>query len=149
MTCKLFNKILQHRCFPVKFATLLRTPILKSICERLLLLLAKEDEQNLMEEFTWEQKKKIKQTTLLSLWQQSQDLGLLLLQGLDYLTLMSLRLLILHNELVMLPFPSFTLIVFIFLNSRSCSSFSRRKPTTSKLHLLLWALLYFRTPFCY
>ena len=44
----------------MKFATLLRTPILKNICEWLLLLLAKEDEQNLIEEFTWEQKKKIK-----------------------------------------------------------------------------------------
>ena len=27
----------QHRCFPVKFAKVLRTPILKNICERLLL----------------------------------------------------------------------------------------------------------------
>ena len=62
---------------------------------------------------------------------------------------MSLRLLILQIELVMLPFPGFTFIVFFFLNSRFCSSFSRRKPTTSELHLLLWALLYFRTPFCY
>ena len=30
------KKRLQHRCFPVKFAKLLRTPILKNICERLL-----------------------------------------------------------------------------------------------------------------
>ena len=30
---------LQHRCFPVKFAKLLRIPILKNICERLLLYL--------------------------------------------------------------------------------------------------------------
>ena len=29
---------LQHRCFPVKFAKFLRTPILNNICERLLLL---------------------------------------------------------------------------------------------------------------
>ena len=28
--------ILQHRCFPVKFATFLRTSLLKDICERLL-----------------------------------------------------------------------------------------------------------------
>ena len=45
----LFNKVaglkawnfiknrLQHSCFPVKFAKFLRTPILKNICERLLL----------------------------------------------------------------------------------------------------------------
>ena len=31
------KKRLQHRCFPVKFAKFLRTPILKRICERLLL----------------------------------------------------------------------------------------------------------------
>ena len=32
-----FKKRLQHRCFPVKIAKVLRTPILKNICERLLL----------------------------------------------------------------------------------------------------------------
>ena len=31
---------LQHRCFPVKFTKCLRTPILKKICERLLLCLS-------------------------------------------------------------------------------------------------------------
>ena len=31
------KKKLQHKCFPVKFAKLLRTPILKNICKRLLL----------------------------------------------------------------------------------------------------------------
>ena len=31
------SKQLQHRCFPVKFAKILRTPILNNICERLLL----------------------------------------------------------------------------------------------------------------
>ena len=36
---KFFTKKLQHRCFPVKFAKLLRIPILKNICERLLLYL--------------------------------------------------------------------------------------------------------------
>ena len=35
--CKLFKKRLQHKCFPVKFAKLLRTSILKNICKRLLL----------------------------------------------------------------------------------------------------------------
>ena len=36
-----FTKIrLQHKCFPVKFATYLRTPILKNICQRLLLALS-------------------------------------------------------------------------------------------------------------
>ena len=53
----------------------------------------------------------LKYTTLLSLQQQSQDLSLLLLQGLDCLTLLSLNLLILYNELVMLSFPSFPFIV--------------------------------------
>ena len=53
----------------------------------------------------------LKHTTLLSLQQQSQDLSLLLLQGLDCLTLLSLDLLILYNEVVMLSFPSFPFIV--------------------------------------
>ena len=34
---KLSKKRLQHRCFPENFATFLRTPILKNICERLFL----------------------------------------------------------------------------------------------------------------
>ena len=34
---QLIKKRLQHRCFPVKFVNFLRTPILKNICERLLL----------------------------------------------------------------------------------------------------------------
>ena len=34
--CNFIKKKLQHRCFPMKFAKLLRTPILKNICERLL-----------------------------------------------------------------------------------------------------------------
>ena len=33
------TKKIQHRCFPVKFAKFLRIPILKNICERLLLYL--------------------------------------------------------------------------------------------------------------
>ena len=36
--CNFIEKILQHWCFPMKFAKFLRTPILKNICERLLLL---------------------------------------------------------------------------------------------------------------
>ena len=44
--------------------------------------------------------------------QKSQNLGLLLLQGLDCLTLLCLYLFILHNELIMLSFPSFPFIVF-------------------------------------
>ena len=32
-----FKKRLQHRCFAVKIAKFLRTPILKNICEQLLL----------------------------------------------------------------------------------------------------------------
>ena len=35
--CYFFKKKLQHRCFPVKFAKSLRTPIFKNIFERLLL----------------------------------------------------------------------------------------------------------------
>ena len=35
--CNFIKKRLQHRCFPVKFAKFLRTPILKNICGRLLL----------------------------------------------------------------------------------------------------------------
>ena len=37
--CNFVTKILQHRCFRVKFAKFLRIPILKNICERLLLYL--------------------------------------------------------------------------------------------------------------
>ena len=36
-TCNIIKKRLQHSCFPVKFAKLLRTPMLKNICEQLLL----------------------------------------------------------------------------------------------------------------
>ena len=35
--CNFIKKTLQHRCFPVKLALFLRPPILKNICERLLL----------------------------------------------------------------------------------------------------------------
>ena len=40
-TCNFIKKIIQHRCFPGKFAKFLRTPILKNIGERLLLPLLK------------------------------------------------------------------------------------------------------------
>ena len=36
-TCDFINKRLQHRCFPEKFVKFLRAPILKNICERVLL----------------------------------------------------------------------------------------------------------------
>ena len=36
-TCNFIKKRLQHRCFPVNIAKFLRTPVLKNICERLLL----------------------------------------------------------------------------------------------------------------
>ena len=39
--CNFSNKRLQHRCFPMKFAKVLRTHILKNICEQLLLNLCK------------------------------------------------------------------------------------------------------------
>ena len=35
--CNFIKKKLQHRFFPVKFAKFLKTPILKTICEQLLL----------------------------------------------------------------------------------------------------------------
>ena len=35
--CNVIKKRLLHRCFPVKFEKYLRSPILKNICERLLL----------------------------------------------------------------------------------------------------------------
>ena len=34
-----YRKRFRHKCFPVKFGKYLRTPILKKICERLLLAL--------------------------------------------------------------------------------------------------------------
>ena len=37
--CSFIKKRLQQRCFPVKLAKFLRTPILKNICERPLLFL--------------------------------------------------------------------------------------------------------------
>ena len=39
--CNIGKKRLRHRCFPMKFAKVLRTYILKNICERLLLNLCK------------------------------------------------------------------------------------------------------------
>ena len=44
-TCNFIKKRLHHRFFPVKFTKVLRAPILKNICERLLLFL-QEFEQN-------------------------------------------------------------------------------------------------------
>ena len=55
-----------------------------------------------MTQFTWN-------TVLLQ--QQSQDLSVLLLQGLDCRILLSLHLLILYDEVVMLSFPSFPFII--------------------------------------
>ena len=39
--CDFIKKRLQQRCFPVIIAKFLRTPILKNICKRLLLLIQK------------------------------------------------------------------------------------------------------------
>ena len=39
--CNFIKKKLQHRCFPVIIAKFLRIPILKNICERLLLFIQK------------------------------------------------------------------------------------------------------------
>ena len=41
--CNFIKKILQHWCFPMKFAKFLRTPILKNICERLLLFVSPQN----------------------------------------------------------------------------------------------------------
>ena len=35
--CNFIKKWLQHRCFPKKFANFLRTPVLKNICEQVIL----------------------------------------------------------------------------------------------------------------
>ena len=40
--CEFIKRRLQHRCFPMKFTKFLRTPILKTICGRLLLDLEKK-----------------------------------------------------------------------------------------------------------
>ena len=42
--CNSIKKTLQHRCFPVIIAKFLRIPILKNICERLLLFIQKSVE---------------------------------------------------------------------------------------------------------
>ena len=39
--CNFIKKKLQHRCFPVIIAKFLRIPILRNICERLLLYIQK------------------------------------------------------------------------------------------------------------
>ena len=39
--CNFIEKKLQHRCFPVIITKFLRIPILKNICERLLLFIQK------------------------------------------------------------------------------------------------------------
>ena len=41
--CNFTKKILQHLCFPMKFAKFLRTPVLKNICERLLLFVSPQN----------------------------------------------------------------------------------------------------------
>ena len=43
--CNFIKKRLQHMCFPVKFAKFLRGPILKNICQRLLLKLYEYDQK--------------------------------------------------------------------------------------------------------
>ena len=40
--CNFIKNRLQQRCFPIKFAKYLRTPVLKNICQRLLLDLSKQ-----------------------------------------------------------------------------------------------------------
>ena len=42
-TCNFIKKRLQHKCFPVNSATFLRTPILKKICELVLLKPLQDD----------------------------------------------------------------------------------------------------------
>ena len=38
--CNFIKKRIQHKCFPLNIANFLRTPVLKNICERLLLKIA-------------------------------------------------------------------------------------------------------------
>ena len=42
-TCGFIKKTLLHWCLPMKFAKFLRAPILKNICERLLLFVSPQD----------------------------------------------------------------------------------------------------------
>ena len=80
---------------------------------------------------------------MLFLQQESQDLGLLLLQGLGCLALLNLHLLTLYNHLVVLFFfPRFHFIVFFLQVFRSKFAilfkfFSKKTNHTFKLHLLL------------
>ena len=39
--CNFIKKRLQHRCFPANIGKILKTPILRNICERLLLKIVK------------------------------------------------------------------------------------------------------------
>ena len=41
--CNFVKKRLRHKCFHLKFVKFLRTPILKNICERLLLKLSQTE----------------------------------------------------------------------------------------------------------
>ena len=56
-TGKLFSKRLQHRCFPVKFATFLRAPIFGNSCKRLLQYL---QERCFMQSLNKKKKEKLK-----------------------------------------------------------------------------------------
>ena len=49
----LTKKRLQHRCFPVKFEKILRTPILKNIYERVLLLITPYQSQRKIRQLDW------------------------------------------------------------------------------------------------
>ena len=74
--------------------------------------------------------------------QESQNLGLLLLQSLVCLALLNLHLLILYNDLVVLSFPRFHFIVFflqVFWSKFAIlfKFFSKKTNHTFKLHLLL------------
>ena len=47
-TCNFIKKRLQHRCFPVNIAKFLRNPILKNICEQLLLKVTEKFTSNFL-----------------------------------------------------------------------------------------------------
>ena len=51
--CNFIKQRLQHRCFPVRFANILRTPILKNIWKRLLLDTGKHKEDVLQNKKTF------------------------------------------------------------------------------------------------
>ena len=132
-SCKSFSmKFLEINSFTKKLFTVFRQESWTKFYERVFLWTKEKDSVQFLKKSNTVH---LKYTTLLSLQQQSQDLNLLLLQGLDCLTFLRLYLLILYNELIMLSFPSFPFIVLflqVFWSKfASYSGNSRRKTANS------------------